>query len=229
MQRLMERFRTLVSCAAPLLAAEHLQQGESFFPELASSLLAFNVTLGEADQEYPRYRIRQRVSRASRAGVPASLRRHLDEVWTTANALRIVLDRWGAWFVELQEKGDADPARALTYDDLARRSITVLLTHCPNVAPFDRADEGMLLAMLPPIPAWWMPGTDVRLPGGETDLSEEPRVGWQQDRAFLDRYYWSPERRLEKATQLRAAATRLIDLLVSFPMTALASRRSGSR
>ena len=71
MQRLMERFRTLVSCAAPLLAAEHLQQGESFCPDLARSLWAFNPPLGEPAQEYPRYRIRERLSRAARAGVPA--------------------------------------------------------------------------------------------------------------------------------------------------------------
>ena len=39
-----------------------------------------------------------------------SLCRQLDKVWTAANCLQIVLDKWTAWFVELQEKGDAHPA-----------------------------------------------------------------------------------------------------------------------
>lgn len=154
---------------------------------------------------------------------PQSLRRQLDEVWTAANHLEIALDKWAAWFVELQEHGDAHPALALNCSEMASRAIKVLLTHRPNIAPFDSADETGLLAMLPPIPAWWLPGTEINLSveGGES--IGESRIRWQEDREFLDRYYQFPEQRQEKAVKLRGAAAKLIDLLKSFPMSALAT------
>jgi hypothetical protein len=379
-ERLFARFEDLVSFAARLLAPEEHRGDDTFFVELARRLLTFNATLHEADREYPRYRIRDRLNRAAQAGVPAldtvatlllldpaadpaalsrdleriqgsrphdvwsmwltyildqllnshnppakdcvppdttrdewrkaevafgcilfsdesfrvlqesmdqaactidaalksgghrvlnrppgrvrdliarfdpralhwycskppplqllqpppsleaitepfSLRRQLDEVWTAAHCLQIALDNWAAWFVALQQNGDAHPGVALTYLELAQRAIQVLLTHGPNVEPFDRADEATLLAMLPPIPAWWMPGTDVELSTENNEPIAKPRVRWQEDKGFLDRYYWSPERRQEKAVKLRGAAAQLIDLLQSFPMTAFAPRR----
>jgi hypothetical protein len=154
-----------------------------------------------------------------------ALRRPLDEVWTAANCLQIALDKWASWFVELQERKDAHPGVALTCNEMARKAITVLLTHRPNVEPFDRADEAALTAMLPPIPAWFMSTTD-RAPDAESPkLALKPRVRWQEDREFLDQYYWPPEARREKAIRLRGAATRLIDMLKSFPTTALAAPR----
>ena len=83
--------------------------------------------------------------------------------------------------------------------------------------------------MLPPIPAWWVPGTDVRQNAENSEFIEKPRVRWQEDREFLDPYYWPPEQRQQKAIELRGAAARLIDLLKSFPMTALASARANAR
>ena len=103
----------------------------------------------------------------------------------------------------MREKGDAHPAIALNCSDIAFRAVKVLLTHCPNVEPFDGADEVALLAMLPPIPAWWVPGTDVRQNAENSEFIEKPRVRWQEDREFLDPYYWPPEQRQQKAIELR--------------------------
>jgi len=157
---------------------------------------------------------------------PMSLRRHLDEVWTAANCLQIALDKWAAWFVELREKGDAHPAIALNCSDMACRAVKVLLTHRPNVEPFDGADEAALLAKLPPIPAWWMPGIGVQPNAEKSEFIRKPHIRWQEDREFLDLYYWPPKQRHQKAIELRGAAARLIDLLKSFPMTAVASARA---
>jgi hypothetical protein len=156
---------------------------------------------------------------------PETARRVLDEVWTAANLLQIALDKWVEWFAELQEKGDAEPAVALYCDDTARRAIKVLLVHRPNSAPFDQADEETLMAMLPPVPAWWMPGTQTERSLESGDVVEQLRVRWQEDREFLDRYYWPPERRLEQATQLRGAASQLVEMLTTFPETAAGTRR----
>jgi hypothetical protein len=380
-ERLAERFRSLISFAGGLLAPEQRPRGATFFADLARSLVAFNQVLREADREYLRYRVLERLERASRAGVPAldtaaslllqnpaadvgrladhlerlqgsrphdvwvmwltyildqlmnshrppardnvppdttreewrkaerafgcilfpddafrvmqegvdraasqvehvlkctghpvpsrppcrvrdliarfdpramhwycseplplpgllqpppaiesvtepaALRRQLDEVWTAASCLQFALDRWAGWFVELHDQGDAHPAVALDCCEMVFRAITVLLSHRPNVAPFDQADEAALRAMLPPVPAWWMPGTGVTLgPGGEE--VETPRVRWQEDREFLDRYYAAPERRCVKAAELRSAAARLIDLLKTFPSSVVAPRRT---
>jgi|GEM_PF-4823604 len=156
---------------------------------------------------------------------PPSLRRQLDEVWTAANVLQIVLDNWAKWFVELREKEDAHPGVALHYRENAQRAIAVLISHCPNVAPFNTTDEAALRAMLPPIPAWWMPGPDVNV-GPDNKLMETIRTRWQDDREFLDRYYAKPERRIERAKELRGAAALLIDRLKSFPMSVLAAPSS---
>jgi hypothetical protein len=378
-ERMAGRFKELVSFACSSLARDERSRRDDFFAELARSLLDFNETLAEADQEYPFYRIHERLRRAAQAGVPAlgttasllqlgpetdpsvlagdlvriresrphdvwpmwltyvfdqlmnspkpplpdsvppdttrdewkkaelafgcvlftddsfrvlqesmdqaastvddalkcgghhvtnrppararnllarfdpralqwygsesrpagllqpppsieavtepeSARRQLDELWTAANFLQVALDKWASWFVELQEKGDAHPAVALNCDDMARRAVKVLVTYRPNVEPFDTADEGTLVAMLPPVPAWWLPGTDIEL-GGEGTPVDKPRIRWQEDRAFLDRYYCAPERLQERASQLRAAAAQLIDLLKSFPMASIAAGR----
>src|SRR5579883_1887347 len=79
--------------------------------------------------------------------------------------------------------------------------------------------------MLPPIPAWWMPGPDVNV-GPDNKLMETIRTRWQDDREFLDRYYAKPERRIERAKELRGAAALLIDRLKSFPMSVLAAPSS---
>jgi sugar lactone lactonase YvrE len=160
---------------------------------------------------------------------PQSLRRQLDEVWTAANCLQIALDVWAAWFVELQETGDAHPGVALNCDDMARRAIKVLLAHRPIVEPFSLADETALTAMLPPIPAWWVAGTDVSPNAEQTELIEKVRVRWQEDPEFLDRYYWPPERLQEMASELRSSAARLIGLLKSFPTSAVSTPQSLAR
>jgi hypothetical protein len=379
-QRLEVAVRELVSFAGGLLSPTECPRNDSFFADLARALLAFNAALNEADSEYPRYRIRERLSRAARAGVPAldtaasllllppttepaelsgelqalqgdrprdqwllwltyicdqllnsnnppvkdnvlpntgrdewrkaelafgcvlfsdesfrviqdavdqagslidaamkagshptikrppgrvrdllacydpralewygkeqrtppllepppsvqaitepaALRRQLDEVWTAANCLQIALDKWQEWFRELAQRGDALPAAALNCAEMADRAISVLCVHRPNVAPFDREDGGNLRAMLPPLPAWRMAGTGVEPGPGGVGLIERARVGWQEDREFLDRYYCKPEGRLGKAAQLRGAATRLIELLKSYPLTAVCEQR----
>jgi nucleoside phosphorylase len=160
---------------------------------------------------------------------PVALRRQLDEVWTAANCLQIALDKWAAWFVELREKEDAQPAIALNCNEMAHRAIKVLLIHQPNVEPFDSADELALLDTLPPIPAWWMPGTAIQFNAHTTQSTQNSRVRWQEEREFLDAYYWPPQRRHEKASKLRGATARLIDLLKSFPMSALAFSRATDR
>jgi hypothetical protein len=157
---------------------------------------------------------------------PEAMRRNLDEVWTAANCLQIALDKWMAWFVELQETGDAHPAVALNCDEVARRAIKVLVVHRPNVEPFDRADDATVLAMLPPIPAWFVPETRAGPASKHGDAVGHPRVRWQDDREFLDRYYWPPEQRHEQATKLRGAASQLIELLKTFPESALTTPRS---
>jgi hypothetical protein len=91
------------------------------------------------------------------------------------------------------------------------------------VAPFDGADEAALLAMLPPIPAWWKPEAAPAPDQAEDEAA--PNVRWQEDREWLDRYYCPPEQRNEKAHQLRRAATQLINLLKSYPM-AVAHQRA---
>lgn len=156
---------------------------------------------------------------------PPDLRRVLDEVWTAANVLRIVLDNWAAWFVTLQQTGDAEPGVALHYHEGARRAVSVLLTYRPQVAPFDQADETAVLTMLPPLPAWWVPGADVSLGPGR-ELIEAVRPRWQEDREFLDRYYAAPERRIQRAAELRGATAQVIDLLKSYPAAALAANRT---
>jgi hypothetical protein len=156
---------------------------------------------------------------------PPALRRQLDEVWTAANCLRIALDQWAAWFVELGEKGDAHPAIALNCEDLACRAIRTLLTYHPNVAPFNTADESTLFAMLPPIPSWWMPEAAPAV--DQAERAGTRRVRWQEDREWLDRYYWPPERRTEKAHELRGAACQLIELLKIFPMAAVQPHAAG--
>jgi hypothetical protein len=383
-ERLANRFKEVISFACSSLARDDRSRTDAFFPDLARSLLAFNEALRAADREYPRFRILDRLERASQAGVPAldtaatllllepttdvtslatdlkriqesrphdvwsmwltyildqlmnshrpptkdsvppdtsrdewrqaelafgcvlfsdesfrvlqesmdhaacliddalkcggqrvlsrppgrvrdliarfdpralhwygsefrplpllqpppsieaitepvALRRQLDEVWTAATCLQIALDKWAAWFIELREKGDAHPAIALNCSDMAHRAVKVLLTHRPNVEPFDGADEAALLGMLPPIPAWWVPGSSVEQNTESAELIEKPRVRWQEDREFLDAYYWPPEQRQQKATKLRGAAAQLIDLLKSFPMTAHASSRTNDR
>src|SRR4051812_16226038 len=85
-------------------------------------------------------------------------------------------------------------------------------------------DEADLLAMLPAIPAWWMPGINEGPNGDPDGMAAQPGVRWQEDREFLDRYYRPPERRQEGAARLRAAATQLIDLLKTYPLTALTPR-----
>src|SRR6266508_5676670 len=70
-ERLLDRFKDVISFTGGLLAPREHPRGDTFFADLARSLLAFNETLREADQEYPRYRILERLGRAARAGVPA--------------------------------------------------------------------------------------------------------------------------------------------------------------
>ena len=171
--------------------------------------------------ESPPHRLLQPPPSIEAISEPASLRRQLDEVWTAANCLKIALDKWAEWFVELGEEGDAHPGVALTCNDEARRAVKVLVTYRPNVAPFDRAEESELLALLPPIPTWWVAGIEGGSNDETTGLAIEPRVRWQDNGEFLDRYYYSPARLQQKALELRAAAVKLIDLLESFPMTAI--------
>jgi HEAT repeat protein len=149
---------------------------------------------------------------------PPQLRRELDEIWTAANALQMALDKWAAWFVELQEKGDAHPAVALTCGEVACRSIKVLLIHRPNAAPFDLSAEADLVAMLPPTPSWSVPDAQV---DPQIANPEKATVRWQDDRAFLDSYYRHPECRRDRMAELRGAAARLIEMLKTFPMSAV--------
>src|SRR5262249_11753902 len=65
------RYRDLIPFVDGLLAPTVPPRGNTFFADLARSLLAFNETLTEADREYPRCRILERLGRAARAGVPA--------------------------------------------------------------------------------------------------------------------------------------------------------------
>jgi len=160
---------------------------------------------------------------------PVALRRQLDEVWTAANCLQMALDKWTAWFVELKEKEDAHPAVALNWCEMANRAVKVLMMHRPNVKPFDGSDESALLGMLPPIPAWWMPRSGVGPNAESAELIEKPRVRWQEDREFLDAYYWPPEQRQQKTIKLRGAAAQLIELLKSFPMAVLTPAREVGR
>src|SRR5262245_48338112 len=69
--RLVERFGNLVSFVGGLLAPGQRPRSETFFSDLARNLLSFNETLREADQEYPRYRILERLGQAAQTGVPA--------------------------------------------------------------------------------------------------------------------------------------------------------------
>jgi len=160
---------------------------------------------------------------------PEALRHQLDELWTAANCLQIALDKWATWFVELREKGDAHPAVALNCGEMACTGIKVLLAHRPNIAPFNRLDETALVAMLPPIPAWWIGAAQGREEEdrGGTDCDKTTR--WQEDREFLYRYYWPPERLREKAGKLRAAAAQLVELLKSFPMAVMTPLQGASR
>jgi hypothetical protein len=155
---------------------------------------------------------------------PESLRRQLDEIWTAANWLPMALDKWAAWFVELQEKGDADPRVALNCDEMARRAIHVLLTYLRNLEKFDQGNETSPMAMLPPIPAWWMPAAESEMDDQNTKQNRQRRTRWQEDREFLDRYYAPPEQLHEKACKLRSASTQLIGMLKSFPMAVFANK-----
>lgn len=159
---------------------------------------------------------------------PASLRQQLDEVWTAANQLQIALDHWAGWFVTLQERGDAHPAVALSCSEMACRALRVLLTHRPNVEPFDRSDGEALFRMLPPLPSWLVSGPDAPSEGSDAGPPGPPETRWQEDRAFLDRYYRQPEWRVHHASKLRAATTQLIDSLKTFPTTAVSLRRDAA-
>lgn len=158
---------------------------------------------------------------------PVSLRRKMDEVWSAATYLRIALEKWTAWFVELRQEGDAHPAIALNCSEAASRAIAVLSTHRPNVAPFNQASEAELLAMLPPIPDWVTPGSDAS-PGHDGE-AEKARTRWQDQRKFLDKYYAAPEMRCQRIAQLRGATEQLIQMLGSFPVAALAISSSPGR
>src|SRR5207237_1336928 len=116
------------------------------------------------------------------------LRRQLDELWTAANCLRIALDTWRQWFVDLGRNGDAHPGIALNCGDMARRAIKVLVTHRPNVELFGHADEGALMNMLPPIPEWWIPESGAKSSDATREMLTGQRIRWQEDRMFLDRY-----------------------------------------
>jgi hypothetical protein len=157
---------------------------------------------------------------------PESLRRELDEIWTAANCLEIALSKWLDWFCELSQRGDAHPAAALTCDEAARRAIKVLCVYRPNSPPFDREAEHVIKNSLPPVPPWWLRGTDLEpRPDGGKPI-ETPRVRWQEDRDFLNCYYWKPEQRMHKTSLLRGAAIQLIELLKSYPLAALRKSQS---
>ncbi|HJZ54570.1 MAG TPA: hypothetical protein VKE74_06405 [Gemmataceae bacterium] len=68
---LASRFKDLISFGCSSLAQDDRSRGHSFFAAWARSLLAFNGALREADREYTRFRIVERLERAARAGVPA--------------------------------------------------------------------------------------------------------------------------------------------------------------
>lgn len=159
---------------------------------------------------------------------PQQVRRKLDEVWTAANCLQIALDKWADWFVHLNEKGDAQPAIALNCDEFARKAIHVLVTNRPTVEPFLSSDQDSLLSMLPPIPSWWIGEKEKDPKNQQLQEIGGHHVRWQEDREFLDQYYAPPERRHDKAVELRGAATKLISLLESFPMTAIADQSSST-
>jgi hypothetical protein len=175
--------------------------------------------------EPPKLQLVQPPSSIQAIAQPEESRRVLDEIWTAASFLKAALDKWAAWFVELHEKGDANPAVALTCDDLARRAIKVLATHRPSLEPFDRADVQALTAILPPIPTWDVPSTLVDVGAISNQRIERPRIRWQEDQGFLDRYYLPPEMLQDKACRLRGAAAKLLEMLTTFPETLLGMRR----
>jgi hypothetical protein len=64
-------FQDVIGCVPNLLAPNQNPPDERFWGRLAERLRAFGEALNEADREYPRYRVRERLVRAARAGVPS--------------------------------------------------------------------------------------------------------------------------------------------------------------
>jgi hypothetical protein len=278
-ERLTARLREVVTATCSLLAQGE-SRNETYFTDIARHLLTFNEALREADREYPRYRILERLGRAARAGVPAldtAASLLLADPSTAVEQLAQALERiaasrphdvWPMWltysldqllnsqcppaknnvppdttrdewrraelafgcilfsddsFRAMQESMD----RAAGLIDDALRGGGYSIPNRPhgrvrdliNAALFNTADEATLLAMLPPIPAWWMPAA---APGADpAEGAEALTVRWQEDREWLDRYYRPPEQRQKKSGLLRGAAAQLIDLLKSYPMAAV--------
>jgi len=154
---------------------------------------------------------------------PPERRQHAIEVWQATIHLLQVLSAWQDWFRKPRAEGDAHPASALWCQETALQSIRVLCTHRVNMPPFDRESEAAILAMLPPIPDWSMPGTDERWDPEQHQFVPYQRPRWRDDRQLLGRYYGGPEKRCETSTRLRGAALQLLLLLDRFPMTALGS------
>src|SRR5262245_42758876 len=67
--RLAKEFKQLISQVCGLLAPESYTRTASSYTDLASALLTFNQTLRLIDQEYPRYRILERLRRATSSGL----------------------------------------------------------------------------------------------------------------------------------------------------------------
>jgi len=154
---------------------------------------------------------------------PEESRLKLDEIWTASNSLMIALDQWMEWFAVLQEKKDAQPAVALNCCEMCQRSIRTLLTYRPVLEPFGKATEKEILAMLPPIPSWWISSTEPKvLPLGE-NKADKVFSPWQQDKEFFDRYYFKPESRSEKSQILRGKASQLVEMLKASPLAVLKS------
>jgi hypothetical protein len=69
--RLLRAFTELIDFAPCVLAPNQFPPEESFWGQLAAAVVRFAAVLTEADQEYPRFRVLERLRRATLSGVPA--------------------------------------------------------------------------------------------------------------------------------------------------------------
>jgi hypothetical protein len=140
----------------------------------------------------------------------------LVEVYFAAKSLQIALNAWDRWFVQLQTKGDAHPGIALDCNHLASRALVALTSLRPHISPFDYASLAELIAALPPLPTWFIESSDLSALGGLA-----PHRAWQQDRAFLDRYYLPNDKQFFSTSKLQGAVPQLIEALETYPLSVM--------